>query len=109
MFAPDWSLEARDAQLSEEHLQRFLVVLIKDGKAWQRRTLVTVIRTGGIRQTPPLLPLRSFACSFSVYSTIPYGGSVTMACSDFSLTDASHTKQSACTRFRFLARVAVRH
>ena len=35
-------------------------------------------KDGGIRHTPPF-PLRSLACSFRLYSTNPYGGSVTTA------------------------------
>ncbi len=52
-------------------------------------------RVGGILQTPPRLPLRSLVCSFSVYSFIPYGGSVTIASTLVSGCSASHCRLSA--------------
>lgn len=48
---------------------------------------------GGILHTP-LLPLRSFDCSFGVYSCKPYGGSVTTAWMLLSSWVSSQSKQS---------------
>jgi hypothetical protein len=51
-------------------------------------------KAGGIRHTPPF-PVRSLSCSFVVYSTRPYGGSVTTAWTDDGSCAASQSKQSA--------------
>lgn len=48
---------------------------------------------GGIRHTPPL-PSRSLFCSCSLYSTRPYGGSVTTPSMLFVCAVANHSKQS---------------
>src|SRR6185312_1820567 len=52
---------------------------------------------GGIRQTPPV-PLRRFDCSTSLYSTNPYGGSVTTAWIDLSSHRWNQSRQSPLKR-----------
>jgi hypothetical protein len=57
-----------------------------------------------MRQTPPL-PLRNLACSSSLYSTSPYGGSVTTAWIELGSQSASHSKQSAKMSLDFPAEI----
>ena len=51
-------------------------------------------KVGGSRHTPPR-PLRSFSCSMVLYSTSPYGGSVTTPCIESPSRSASQARQSA--------------
>ena len=84
-----WASRVKNA-LSRSLSSSFNIVNLGSGL----RTALS--NAGGSRHTPPR-PMRSFSSCAGVYSTRPYGGSVTTACIEFRSTLSSHSKASPRT------------
>ena len=81
------------SEAKEEVAQLLKIGCVQSCEAWEWRPPVP-IKGLGIRHVPPL-PCRSLRCSPSVYSTRPYGGSVTTAWMLSLSRRSSQSKQSS--------------